>query len=226
MSLKEQLSQKWLNKKDHLLIVNFIGAKGSGKDSCADKLIEKMGLSENDNVSFASGLKDFVWDHFQGQIKDPGRIYGEIDKKEEKMDWWPVDENLRRRFSCLKQHTYWTGRLLLQWFGTEIMRGVYDNIWVEKTVRKLEQKKVASSPIVFTTDCRFPNEHKALKHLGHKEGITNVFVRIDRPSLVQKDCHASEAHWKHMEFDHQIYNDTSIEHLHDKAEEILRKLLS
>ena len=80
-------------------------------------------------------------------------------------------------------------------------------------------------PIIFTSDCRFHNECAALKELGKEDEFTTIFVRIDRPAILTKDCHASEADWKHMEFDYQIFNDEDWDEVYKRSEEILSDVL-
>lgn len=75
-----------------------------------------------------------------------------------------------------------TAREFMQFFGTEIMRGMYDNIWVNRTIKDIQTE---DPQIAVVSDCRFKNEAVALKEIGAK------LVYLDR-SISSSDSHASE----------------------------------
>lgn len=75
-----------------------------------------------------------------------------------------------------------TAREFMQFFGTEIMRKMYDNIWINRTIKDIETE---GPQIAVISDCRFKNEAVALKQIGAK------LVYLDR-SISNSDAHASE----------------------------------
>ncbi len=75
-----------------------------------------------------------------------------------------------------------TAREFMQFFGTEIMRGMYDNIWINRTIKDIQTE---DPQIAVVSDCRFKNEAVALKEIGAK------LVYLDR-SISSSDSHASE----------------------------------
>lgn len=75
-----------------------------------------------------------------------------------------------------------TAREFMQFFGTEVMRKMYDNIWINRTIKDIETE---GPQIAVISDCRFKNEAVALKQIGAK------LVYLDR-SISQSDTHASE----------------------------------
>lgn len=75
-----------------------------------------------------------------------------------------------------------TAREFMQFFGTEIMRKMYDNIWINRTIKDIETE---GPQIAIISDCRFKNEAVALKQIGAK------LVYLDR-SVSASDSHSSE----------------------------------
>lgn len=75
-----------------------------------------------------------------------------------------------------------TAREFMQFFGTEIMRKMYEPIWVERTIKDIQTEE---SQLAVISDCRFKNEAVALKQVGAK------LVYLDR-SISNSDNHVSE----------------------------------
>jgi hypothetical protein len=84
-----------------------------------------------------------------------------------------------------------TAREFMQYLGTDIMRKIYEPVWVERCLNdiKLEQPAVA-----IIDDCRFLNEIEAVKSVGGK------VLGLNRS--VYEDNHSSEKikeHWDKMD---------------------------
>jgi hypothetical protein len=75
-----------------------------------------------------------------------------------------------------------TGRELMQFFGTEIMRKMWGPVWLQDCMNKIITD---SSEIALITDVRFPNEGQAI----HDAPGNLLYL----PRSVHKDGHASEA---------------------------------
>ena len=75
-----------------------------------------------------------------------------------------------------------TAREFMQFFGTEVMRKMYDNIWINRTIKDIETE---GPQIAVISDCRFKNEAVALKQIGAK------LVYLDR-TISNSDGHSSE----------------------------------
>lgn len=75
-----------------------------------------------------------------------------------------------------------TAREFMQFLGTEVMRKMYDNIWINRTIKDIETE---GPQIAVISDCRFKNEAVALKQIGAK------LVYLDR-SISKSDNHSSE----------------------------------
>ena len=117
-----------------------------------------------------------------------------------------------------------TPRLVLQVWGTEVARKSYhDDIWIAS----LENKLRKTHDDVVISDCRFPNEIKAIKAAGGivirvvrgpepvwfelaqtvNQGPTrNTSWRLSKNELEKYNVHASETAWIGTEFDAIIDN--------------------
>jgi hypothetical protein len=76
-----------------------------------------------------------------------------------------------------------TPRQVMQYFGTEYVRKIQDDFWIQKVL-----KFVRSRDRVLIADCRFINEADAIRSIG---GHVIRVVRLDLP--VSQDLHPSEA---------------------------------
>ncbi len=84
-----------------------------------------------------------------------------------------------------------TGREVLQYFGTNVMRKIEDNLWVNATLRQIHMESPA---IALIGDCRFPNEVNGIQGVGGK------VIRLTKNSESQ-DSHSSETALDKENFD-------------------------
>lgn len=91
---------------------------------------------------------------------------------------------------------FMTAREVLQYFGTGICRKMYNNVWVDATIRQIKQDDLDFALI---EDCRFRNEADALKQAG---GKVIGFTRRPHP----EDNHSSEIDLIGYNFDLLIDN--------------------
>lgn len=202
-------------------IVVFYGSKGVGKDTCFD-MLEKLcffGAGKTiQKIFFADYLKEVVWDLFRTKIKNKERIWGSIDMKEEPIEDWIIPENIRT--SCGFKETVWTGRRLLQWFGTDVCRNVHDNIWVDSLVTTIKNKSVITD-VFGVTDCRFFNEYDVLKSLKGQYKV--IFVHVNR-NLGNNEFsgHASEVDMSKFQCDVELDNNGSLEELKEKIQQFYK----
>lgn len=174
------------NSSDKLFlsVIGLVGHKGSGKDTIANILIEYYGYTK---LSFAAKLKDVVAD-----------LYG-LDRKMLEGD---TLANRLLRDEPIERLDYKSPRQILQLFGTEVGRQVYNNTWIDYLVRQIQpgNKYVIS-------DCRFLNEAKVLR------SIKNIFLlgvkrKATDPTFWQQITgHASE---KEIPMIHDLYCDDVI----------------
>ena len=101
---------------------------------------------------------------------------------------WGTDEQKNQ----VQKHLLWeniskdktgamTAREFMQFFGTDICRKIYEPIWVNSCIKKIQQEQ---SGLAIIADVRFPNEAKAIEEAG------GTLVRLTRK--VFEDSHSSE----------------------------------
>jgi hypothetical protein len=207
-------------------IIAICGFIGSGKDTIADYLVNFHGYRRE---SFANSLKDavsvvFGWDREMLE----GRTKQSREWRETKDEWWSAR---------LKQDI--TPRWVLQYWGTEVVRkGFHDDMWVAS----LEHRLLSSKDDIVITDCRFPNEIRALKNVGaivlrvkrgpepawynhaknYNKGIKRIGWALGKTELEKAKVHASEYSWVGSKFDYVVENDTTLDDLYASVEDILK----
>ena len=175
-------------------IVAICGAKRSGKDVVADYMVQKYNYEK---VKLAEPLKQVVntlFDFTQDQT-------GETDEKDQIDERWNI-----------------TPRQALQFFGTEVMQykiqellpEVGRNFWINSLVNRLHPNKN-----YVVSDLRFYHEYEQLVKHGA------LIIRIDRPSLVSTDTHASEEEYKTIPYDILLPNTGDIHDLLVKLDDSL-----
>lgn len=188
------------------MIIGICGLIGSGKDTIADYL---QNIHQFRRESFAHTLKDavadiFGWDRelLEGRTKESRAWREQVDP------WWAERLNM----------PHLTPRWVLQYWGTEVARkSFHDDMWIAALENKLRKTK----DDIVISDCRFPNEIKAIKDAG---GIVIRVVRGPDPEWFQlaeyansglemfqeklKSCnvHTSETAWIGTKFDAVIDN--------------------
>ena len=207
------------------MIIGVCGFIGSGKDTIADYLVN---FHEFRRESFANSLKDavaavFGWDRtlLEGRTKQAREWREQVDP------WWAERLNMPNL----------TPRLMLQLWGTEVCRkGFHDDIWIAS----LENKLRNSEDNVVISDCRFPNEIRAIKKAG---GIViwvqrgelpswysnalyaNAGSKQDQEKLKELGVHSSETAWVGTPFDYTLGNNTSIDNLYKEVKDLVSDLL-
>ena len=193
------------------MIIGICGLIGSGKDTIADYL---QNIHQFRRESFAHTLKDavaavFGWDRDMLE----GRTRESREWREQPDTWW--SERLGMTI---------TPRYVLQVWGTEVARkSFHDDIWIAS----LENKLRKTHDDVVISDCRFPNEIKAIKAAGgivirvvrgpepvwfelartvNKGPKNNIEWRMSKNKLESFKVHASETAWIGTEFDAIIDN--------------------
>ena len=122
-------------------IIAFAGQKGSGKDTCADYLVEHYGYTK---YAFATPIKDICRTLFDLSEE---QLYGDL------------RETIDERYSQ-------TPRQLLQKFGTDFCRDMIDQeFWINYFKRWAKRTDLQNDKIVIS-DVRFQNEMDAVNDLG------------------------------------------------------------
>ncbi len=204
-------------------IIGICGFIGSGKDTAADYLVNFHGFRRD---SFAATLKDavaavFGWDRelLEGRTTE-ARLW-----REQVDPWWAERLNMPEL----------TPRLVLQLWGTEVCRRAFhDDIWIASLEARLRNSKDS----IVISDCRFPNEIKAIKNAGgqviwiqrgelpawYNTAVSaNAGVDIDKQALVNLKIHPSETAWVGSAFDATIGNNSTIDALYNQLSSIVQK---
>ena len=209
-------------------IIGIVGFIGSGKDTVADYLVN---LHQFRRESFANSLKDavsavFGWERemLEGRTKQ-SREWRET-----------VDEFWAKRLKMPKL----TPRWVLQYWGTEVVRkGFHDDMWVAS----LENRLRKSTDDVVITDCRFPNEIKAIRAAGgrvvrikrgaepewyeaaksmNKGPSRNMNWALSKQKIERLGIHASETAWVGTKFDVVLDNNGTLDDLYKQVEAMLK----
>ncbi len=158
--------------------------------------------------SFADSLKE-VCQNVLGLT--PEQIYGNNEQKNtpSKIIWKNVPgfpktksvDAVKKMGFVLEEgwspDSYMTARHVMQFVGTDIFRKMYENVWVDATLRRIE----ADSPsIAIITDCRFPNEVEGT------QGAGGVVVYLTRAPFAGQDEHSSETALDADNYDQTKFN--------------------
>jgi hypothetical protein len=204
-------------------IIGIVGFIGSGKDTVADYLVNFHRFKRE---SFANSLKDavsqvFGWDR---ELLE-GRTQESREWRETRDEWW--SKRLKKDI---------TPRYVLQYWGTEVIRkGFHDDMWVAS----LEHRLLNTKNDIVITDCRFPNEIKAIRAAGGKvvrikrgleptwfdEAVSmnkgpsrNMSWALSKQKIEKLGVHASETAWVGQKFDVVLNNSGTIEELYQQIE--------
>ena len=211
------------------MIIGICGFIGSGKDTIADFLVN---FHEFRRESFANTLKDavasvFGWDRvmLEGRTKEARAWREQLDV------WWSERLGIPEL----------TPRWVLQNWGTEVCRNhFHDDIWIASLENKLRNSK----DNVVISDCRFPNEIKAIKNLGGivirvvrgaepdwyddavnmNAGRSNMSWMISKSRMETLGIHASETAWVGTDFDGIIDNNGSLDSLYEQINSLVQYL--
>lgn len=184
---------------DNKIIVGFIGASGSGKDTAADYMVKKFGFKK---FSFAAPLKRMVKECF---LLTDEQCYGS--KKEEIDTRWGCSP--RELFQVL-------GTEFAQYMLPELLPSLQNKFskkcfWVYHLTEAIKQDK---SNCIVISDVRFQHEIDALLKYGA------YLFKIDRPNNKETREHISEEEWKIVDTTKifPIKNNGTLEELYEKID--------
>lgn len=178
------------------MLIAICGHKFSGKSTVANLLHNATGYEV---VSFADKLKDITC-VLSGCTREQLEDY---DFKETQL----VPDYLCPYCLNADKPTF---RAFLQHFGSEVMRGVNDNIWIDCTLSNCDKDCIVS-------DCRFPNEAKAVKARG------GIVIKVVREGC-GGDSHCSEVGVDEIEADYTLFNDSTLDNLVANVDSLVRLL--
>lgn len=124
------------------MLIGLIGLKGSGKDTLVNTLSVKYGTNKIINLKFANGIKEMLSNYFDV----PESVYESYILKEAR----------------IVQGTRLTVRELMIKIGS-FFREINPNFWVNCILQQYKSvKSLYPISVVIITDCRYPNEIKAI----------------------------------------------------------------
>ena len=188
------------------MLIGIVGLIGSGKDTVAERLVTHHG---NKRDSFAKSLKDAVSSMFNW---DREMLEGNTTSSRH----WREQPD---KFWSEKMGKEVTPRLILQQFGTEVMRGqMYDGIWVDSVIGRYKGENTVIS------DTRFQNEIKTIKAHGGKILLVKRGELPTREEMQKQGAHRSEWDWMGSEFDYIIENNGTLTQLNVKIDKLNHQL--
>lgn len=178
------------------MLIGISGKKFSGKSTIATLLHNATGYEV---VSFADKLKDITC-ILSGCTRKDLEDYEFKEKRCVPPYLVPYCGNAEKP----------TFRAFLQHFGSEVMRGVNDSIWIDSTLLNCDENAIIS-------DVRFPNEADAIRKRG------GIIIKVERDTH-SKDSHSSETSIDDIKGDYVIWNDTTLENLVSNVDSLVRLL--
>jgi len=189
------------------MLIGLVGLIGSGKDTVAECLVNNHGFQRD---SFAKSLKDavsviFGWDRalLEGATQESRMWRERIDP------YWSnkLDKAI-------------TPRYILQYWGTEVMRGhFHDSIWIDSFIARYNGGKIVLS------DTRFVNEIKTIRALKGKVVLIRRGPIPSKEEMQEKTVHQSEWDWIGQTFDYEIDNSGSLADLKTQVDHMINHLL-
>lgn len=186
-------------------LIGLMGIKKSGKDTCADYLVNNFGYQKK---SFADPLKAACAELF---LFNDQQLYGTQEQKETPDPRW---------FGC-------SPRVVMQFVGTELLRnnldkimpGLGNNIFTHR-FKLWYQEECYKNPnlCIVIADVRFQNEVDFIQSLGGR------IIKIERPSVKTNDMHQSEMELQSItNYDDLIMNTGTLPEFYEKINNIISK---
>ena len=169
-----------LNEQGQILVSDLFGEKVSGSDwiPITEEYVDISQLLESFRpckiYAFADVLKEFAVDVLGLEYN---QVYGTNEEKNS------PTHLLWENMPTGNNKGPMTGREVLQYFGSDICRKMYENIWFDACVRRIRKDK---PELALISDVRFPNEITGIQ----KEG--GIVFGLPRDIVNGKDTHSSE----------------------------------
>lgn len=176
------------------LLLLLSGKKQSGKDTCAEYL-KKYDFTR---YAYADKLK-------QKTVALVNHFFGGIESGDITLEYFN-DVNLKEKEVSIKGVGSITPRKLLQVVGTDFIRHLSDNYWVNLVMEDIITNSIESNIVV--TDCRFPNEIRCMESMLNNFRVKTVRIKRYSPNT-PFDSHPSETGLDFMtdtDFDYVLNN--------------------
>ena len=195
-----------------MIVVGLTGKAGAGKDTVADRLVERHGFQK---MALAGPLKGVLG--AMDPIIGTNPYYpGQSMKLSDALARCGGEDGVKKLFPEYRR--------LLQKLGTEGIRSIDPEFWIKAAMQEI-YKLPKDARVVFT-DVRFPNEADVFLYRLHNTATTELW-QVDRPQgrgeLVA--AHASEDHVGNMGEQVMVRNNGLIEDLHWIVDNLARDLV-
>jgi hypothetical protein len=193
-----------------MILIALTGAARAGKDSVADRLVERHGFTK---ISFAAPLKRIL------RAQDP--IIGFHPYR--KGELVRLSEALANESEDAVKRNFPEYRRLMEHLGTEGIREEDENFFVDKAFDLIDNW--VDGRFVFA-DGRLPNEIDSVKDAGQFAGNIAEAWHVVRPSLVGPvgEQHASAVLHGNLGEDREVLNDSTLDDLHSIVDAIVEDL--
>jgi len=172
--------QASLNEQGQIIVSDLFGETVSGVDwiPLTEEYVDISQLLENFGpckiYAFADVLKEFAVDVLG---LEPNQVYGTNEEKNS------PTHLLWENMPTGNNKGPMTGREVLQYFGSDICRKMYENIWFDACIRRIKKDK---PELALISDVRFPNEIKGVQDEG------GIVFGLPRDIVNGQDTHSSE----------------------------------
>ena len=169
-----------LNEQGQILVSDLFGEKVSGSDwiPLTEEYVDISQLLESFRpckiYAFADVLKEFAVDVLGLEYN---QVYGTNEEKNS------PTHLLWENMPTGNNKGPMTGREVLQYFGSDICRKMYENIWFDACIRRIRKD---NPELALISDVRFSNEIAGVQ----KEG--GIVFGLPRDIVNGKDTHSSE----------------------------------
>ena len=159
------------------IIIGLTGLAGAGKDTVADTLVTHAGFRK---IAFADALRLEVAGAFN--LGDQMGILTDRETKEQPCNALRFSRCNEMRFIEVMYDKHsgeqpdfdydeWSAtprspRNVMQWWGTEYRRAEQEHYWATKVAIRISQCLPGGQDRWVITDCRFPNEARAIRSIG------------------------------------------------------------
>lgn len=190
------------------MIIGFVAPKQHGKTTACN--IIKKHLDDVVQINFKDALIAEIKEKFPDLLKEIAKTETDI------TGGMFLDEALQALFETKPPLV----RTLMQNYGTNVMRAMDEDHWVDQWSHKVLNTE---SKIVLTDDVRFFNEKGMIRDTARHKGVDSILIRLERTDLEATDQHQSETEQKEIECDYTI---TTKQGELDKLEEELLKIIN
>lgn len=208
-----------------LTLIGLTGYKQHGKSTVAQRLVDEHGFVR---LSFAGPLKDMA-DRINPVVgihayQDGDEFIAEPVHLDVAREQYPDEGDLKDAYPLYRK--------FLQTLGTEGLREIDENFWVQLMdkavgdVFREAQRNYLEARIV-VDDARFPNEAAYFAELNKSLWVDAAVWQVTRPGAgTPEDAHASEAHVGKLGEERHLKNAGTIEELNELVDAIVAPYLT